>query len=51
MINSKPINIENNSQSNENKIKIKEHFKHYFNTSITLLKESANYLSGNYKSI
>ncbi len=53
IINSKPINIniEQNSPSNDNKIRIKEQFKQYFNTSITLLKESANYLSGNYKSI
>jgi serine/threonine protein kinase len=56
VIKSKPINIENefiynNSPSNDNKTRIKEQFKHYFNTSINLLKESANYLSGNYKSI
>jgi hypothetical protein len=56
IINSKPINIVNdfnfnNSPSNDNKTRIKEQFKHYFNTSINLLKESANYISGNYKSI
>lgn len=54
IIKSAPINIENNivnSPPNDNKIRIKEQFKQYFNTSINLLKESANYLSGNYKSI
>ena len=54
VISSKPINIVNNvsqNQTHEGKSPIQQSLKNYITHSFNLIKESANYLSGNYKSI
>ncbi len=52
MIQSNPIDIKKiNSTVEKQSTPIKDSLKYYINNSINIIKESANYLSGNYKSI
>jgi hypothetical protein len=61
-ISSNPINIKsnknNNTNTNTNNLEqshsstpIHDSLKYYINNSINIIKESANYISGNFKSI
>ena len=51
MIPSQPININSDDQYSKKSTPIQESLKYYINNSLNIIKESANYLSGNYKSI